>query len=270
MHQVEGFSHQSKGKIKILQDYSDQMSKGLPYQCEWGNTLEICLFCHCRQCNAVTYINDPTDPFHDTLKQSFIVELNPMYRTIFLFFDSAHYQSMKRKKLVQTNTEIAMLHNIMQKLETLTLDSLDQLYNAIAAQITGRNGWVVDYNKVLTALLGCNTNSILLGLQEQSKAASFYLGPYVTKNLVPLLICIEFNIEAQDHVQKFPSTAEDSGTDKRQVQYIMTRILNKLNSLMEISDTQAAAALFGLNANLCSEIFSVYDSNNTQQKKRSL
>ncbi len=50
---------------------------------------------------------------------------------------------MKRKKLVQTNTEIAMLHNIMQKLETLTLDSLDQLYNAIAAQITGRNGWVL-------------------------------------------------------------------------------------------------------------------------------
>ncbi len=72
---------------------------------------------------------------------------------------------------------------------------------------------------------------------------------------MPLLICIEFIIEAQDHVQKFLSTAEDNRTNKRQVQNIMTCILNKLNLLMEISDTQAAAALFGLNANLCSEIF---------------
>lgn len=31
---------------------------------------------------------------------------------------------------------------------------------------------------------------------------------------------------------------------------------------MEVSDAQAAVALFGLTEYLCSEIFSVYDSNN--------
>ena len=40
----------------------------------------------------------------------------------------------------------------------------------------------------------------------------------------------------------------------------MTRILNKLNSLQEISDTQAAAAILGLTVSLCSENSKVYNA----------
>ena len=45
--------------------------------------------------------------------------------------------------------------------------------------------------------------------------------------------------------------------NKNQVQlkYILTRVLNKLNSLMEISATQAAAGLLGFDAGQCSKNF---------------
>ena len=39
----------------------------------------------------------------------------------------------------------------------------------------------------------------------------------------------------------------------------MTRVLNKMNGLMEVSDTQAAAALLGMNAGVCSDIFTSCD-----------
>ena len=44
----------------------------------------------------------------------------------------------------------------------------------------------------------------------------------------------------------------------------MTRVLNKLNSLMEISDTQAALALLGMGPTVCSDIFSYYDLRSTK------
>jgi hypothetical protein len=44
----------------------------------------------------------------------------------------------------------------------------------------------------------------------------------------------------------------------------MTRVLNKLNSLMEISDTQAALALLGMGPTVCSETFSYYDLRSTK------
>jgi hypothetical protein len=44
----------------------------------------------------------------------------------------------------------------------------------------------------------------------------------------------------------------------------MTRVLNKLNSMMEISDTQAALALLGMGPTVCSDIFSYYDLRSTK------
>ena len=58
-------------------------------------------------------------------------------------------------------------------------------------------------------------------------------------------------LEAQEYARIHPSRAEDSNTKKRFVQYIITRVLNKINSLMEVSDTQAAAALLGMDSGVC-------------------
>ena len=66
--------------------------------------------------------------------------------------------------------------------------------------------------------------------------------------------------ESQDYAQTYFNTAEDASTNKRFVQHVLTQVINKMNSLMEVSDTQAAAALLGMNAGICSENFSYFDT----------
>ena len=75
-------------------------------------------------------------------------------------------------------------------------------------------------------------------------------------------LCESFDllVEATEHERKYPSQADDSSTSTRRVQFILTRVLNKLNDLVEISDTQAVAGLMRFDAGQCSEIFWVYDS----------
>ena len=153
---------------------------------------------------------------------------------------------------------------ITQELRSLSLKQLLGLYDRVAKKLVDRNGWVVEYNPLLSSLLGCNTNLSFLGSKEQSKQALFYIGPYINKNGVKVLDALPLLAHAQNHALQYPSTAGDSGTSERQVQHIMTRVLNKLNSLMEISDTQAALALLGMGPTVCSESFSFYDLKTTK------
>ena len=80
------------------------------------------------------------------------------------------------------------------------------------------------------------------------------------KNQVDLCDSFDLLVEASEHEMKYPSTAEDSSSTTRRVQYILTRVLNKLNNLIEVSDTQAVAGLVRFDAGQCSDIFWVYDS----------
>ena len=80
------------------------------------------------------------------------------------------------------------------------------------------------------------------------------------KNQVDLCDSFDLLVEASEHETKYPSTAEDSSSTTRRVQYILTRVLNKLNNLIEVSDTQAVAGLVRFDAGQCSDIFWVYDS----------
>ena len=80
------------------------------------------------------------------------------------------------------------------------------------------------------------------------------------KNQVDLCDSFDLLVEASEHEMKYPSTAEDSSSTTRRVQYILTRVLNKLNNLIEVPDTQAVAGLVRFDAGQCSDIFWVYDS----------
>jgi hypothetical protein len=153
---------------------------------------------------------------------------------------------------------------IMRELQLLSLKQLFGLYDRVAKKLEDRNGWVVEYNPLLTSLLGCNTNLAFLGSKEQSKQALFYIGPYINKNGVKVIDALPLLAHAQNHALQYPSSADDSDTNTRLVQYIMTRVLNKLNSMMEISDTQAALALLGMGPTVCSDIFSYYDLRSTK------
>lgn len=72
--------------------------------------------------------------------------------------------------------------------------------------------------------------------------------------------CVLALADAQEHVAKYPSKADDAGTDPdvRTAQHLLTRTLNSLNSKMEISDTQAASALLGFPTEVTSDVFEVY------------
>ena len=144
---------------------------------------------------------------------------------------------------------------LAEDLKGMRESDIEELYNNVSNALVDRNGYVVDYNMILSSVMGCNTNSMFLGSREQSKGALFYIGPYICKNLVEVIDSFDLLLEAQEYARKYPSIADDTGSKKRFVQHVITRVLNKLNSLMEVSDTQAAAALLGMDAGICSDIF---------------
>jgi hypothetical protein len=135
-------------------------------------------------------------------------------------------------------------HDFMDRYNRQQQELIDHIHFDFEHLLIDRNGLVVDYNPLLTTLFGCNTNALLfLGAKEQSRGALFYIGPYINKNGVGLIDALPLLLKAQEDVLLHPSVAEDSGTQKRNVQHTLTRTLNKLNSQMEVSDTQAAGAL---------------------------
>lgn len=73
-----------------------------------------------------------------------------------------------------------------------------------------RNGLIVEYNNLVTALLGCNTNVGLLGSEEQSKNSLCYLLKYVTKQNTGITHSAGLILHARRVIEQFPSTAEDT------------------------------------------------------------
>ncbi len=59
----------------------------------------------------------------------------------------------------------------------MKLNDLKALYDTVSLKLTKQNGYIVDCNPTLTAVLGCHSNALLLGSFEQSKGAAHYIGP---------------------------------------------------------------------------------------------
>ena len=153
--------------------------------------------------------------------------------------------------------------NEIRELERHLLGMSDKdiraLYDTVSRNLGTHNGYVVDFNPSLTAAMRCHSNALLLGSFEQSKSACHYVSPYIKKDKAPLVESLNIIYEAMVHINKYPSRAEDKHTLSRKVQYMLTRISNKLGSLMEVGDTQAALCLLGMNVILSSELFTVCD-----------
>lgn len=148
---------------------------------------------------------------------------------------------------------------VMKQMSTLDTSDLIEIYKNVSAKLVVRNGKVVDFNPLLTSLLGANSNLLHLGSTEQSKAALFYIGPYINKNGVKINDALPILLDAHDYALAHPSVAEDSGTNKRHAQHVLTRTVNKINTMVEVSDTQACVALLGMDAGIESESFVTFD-----------
>jgi len=69
------------------------------------------------------------------------------------------------------------MKSAMDTLGGFSLQDLKILYGIVSKALEGRNGKVVDFNPILTSVLGCNSNLLHLGSSEQSKAALFLHWP---------------------------------------------------------------------------------------------
>ena len=116
-----------------------------------------------------------------------------------------------------------------------------------------RNALLMEYNELITSLLGCNTAPIPMGCSEGAKSAMFYMIKYVTKDSVAVRESLAILVDAKKHIELYPSTAEDSGEAGRTARHFVERCVNQLQQ--EISDTQAAACLLGRQAHASSVDF---------------
>ena len=98
---------------------------------------------------------------------------------------------------------------------------------------------------LLAALLGCNTNVAPLGSKSQAICAMFYLVGYLSKNPIKPHHWSSCISAARRSAGCTNSTAKDSGTDMRNAIFLLQKVLNKLNAMGEVSDTQAAMVLLG-------------------------
>ena len=129
------------------------------------------------------------------------------------------------------------------KVEFDALD--DKAQEQFNAALINRNGLIVEFNELISACLGCNTNVGLLGSEEQSKASLCYLLKYVTKQKYGFAHSASMILHARRHVEEFPSTAEDSSTSQRTGMHLLTRLTNKVTLATEMSSHMAALALLG-------------------------
>ena len=78
---------------------------------------------------------------------------------------------------------VVEINKIISHLSGMDVNDLRTLYDTIYLKLVRHNGYAVDYNPTLTltALLGCHSNTLLIGASEQSKVAAHFIGPYVDK-----------------------------------------------------------------------------------------
>ena len=143
--------------------------------------------------------------------------------------------------------------------EEASLDQLQHLYKEIQAQLPTANGYVAAFCPPLSYCTGSHNNSSLLGSIDQSMSALFYLIPYEAKPKFPLEQSLSIINNTLQHIVHHVSRADDSGTIQRTVKHFLTRAINKLHLLIEISDWEMVAKIIGLPSMITSEKYSIAD-----------
>ena len=128
-------------------------------------------------------------------------------------YSSFSKQTIEKKDFNSSFMNKMEIQNIYNHLSGMSNNDLMELYDTICTKLKDQNGWVVDFNPDMTAILGCHTNSLMLGSSEQAKAAGHYLGPYVDKDKTTIGESLNVVYEAMKHAKTHPSVASDSGTD---------------------------------------------------------
>jgi len=112
------------------------------------------------------------------------------------------------------------------------------------------NGRITEFNDALAAVTSCNQAIYSLGSAEQCKNIIYYMLDYMVKNSTKVQNCCPLIVQAVNEAKKYPSKAADSGTDVRNAQYFLNKVINKLSLTVEISASMAAASNMGLTSSI--------------------
>lgn len=143
---------------------------------------------------------------------------------------------------IGTPNRLRVSRSLQERFDSLNTDQ----QAAINSRLVGRNGLVVEYNNILSACLGCNTNVSLLGSDMQAKAGSVYVIKYISKAIAPITQSVAIIRNARNKMDRYPSVAEDAETTKRSGQLFLTRLVNEISGMIEVSAIMAAASNLGM------------------------
>jgi len=195
-------------EFDLLQQYIKLMLDAIKHLCCWGGHLEMCVFSEMTNTNIAVYevissqscegddngngsttvhlkLNESNSRFVKRKKGDCKEETDRRTHslpetTICVIYDGSHYRLVGPKHLIcaskQFLSDKRVISETMKELNAMKSEDLETLYKQVSKAVTDRNGYVADFNILLTALMGCNTNSLFLGSREQSKAAVFYIG----------------------------------------------------------------------------------------------
>jgi hypothetical protein len=192
--------------------------------------------------NVLPNIEAP--PLSSSFKRNFSTTPIPTRDTRLIIY------GLKRRESGQVE-DLDLTMQQQQLYATLSKDEKQRLNSTLLK----RNGMVVEFNPLIAALLGCNTNVSVLGSDAQAKAALSYLIKYVTKPPAELAHSLSLFYHARKAIQHRPSIAADQGTTQRTSMHYLNKIINKLNGAVEISAPMAAAALLGMPSETCTDSF---------------
>jgi hypothetical protein len=108
------------------------------------------------------------------------------------------------------------------------------------------DGYIVTYSPAWTACTGSNSAIYPLYSQQQAKSIVYYVCDYITKGESQLTNIVPLIREALNHIEKFPSRAEDSGSELRNSLHFMSKILNDISGMTECSAPMAACPLLDI------------------------
>ena len=141
------------------------------------------------------------------------------------------------KQNLDTIREFSDDHDIWDQLDSMSEEAIQKFYDKLLDAFHTANQYVASYSPPLSYCTGAHNNAVLLGGDQQAKATTFYLCPYMGKLKFPLQDCLVILNNAIGKVKELPSVAPDSGTDERTAKHVLQKCINRLNMQMELSGT---------------------------------
>ena len=157
-----------------LHDYAEQIRQ----EGTWGGQLELLIFSTLFRVNVAVYESIGNGPIYQIKPEQSVIKSENRDTVHLVYAGQSHYQLLCQRGLHPSESHILQdtTRHALTVLTSLDTECMANVYKKISEELPDRNGYVTQFNIFLTALMGCNTNSALLGSREQSKSALFYIG----------------------------------------------------------------------------------------------